>query len=95
MNTTKLIRSVSVKTGFTQAQVRFIYDSLVEAITEQIDEDARINLRGLGTLTVRNRQAYKGRNPATGEPLLIPAKNVLRFVPARSLKGYLPAVQSK
>lgn len=36
-------------------------------------------LPGIGKLVLQNRKARTGRNPATGEPIHIPARKVLKF----------------
>jgi DNA-binding protein HU-beta len=41
---------------------------------------------GLGKLVLVHRKARMGRNPATGEPIHIPAKTVLRFRIAKAAK---------
>jgi DNA-binding protein HU-beta len=41
---------------------------------------------GLGKFKVQNRKARVGRNPLTGEPVNIPAKTVVKFTVAKSLK---------
>ncbi len=41
---------------------------------------------GIGKLVVVNRKARKGRNPATGEAIKIPAKKVLKFRIAKAAK---------
>ena len=41
---------------------------------------------GVGKLVVVNRKARMGRNPQTGEPIKIPAKRVVKFRLAKSLK---------
>ncbi len=43
-------------------------------------------LPGLGKLVLVNRKARMGRNPATGEPIHIPAKTVLKFRIAKAAK---------
>jgi len=42
--------------------------------------------KGLGKFKVQKRKARMGRNPATGEPIKIPAKTVVKFTVAKSLK---------
>lgn len=41
---------------------------------------------GLGKLVLVDRKARMGRNPATGEPIHIPAKTVLKFRIAKAAK---------
>ena len=43
-------------------------------------------LPNFGRLVLANRKARMGRNPQTGEPIKIPAKRVVKFRLAKSLK---------
>ena len=42
--------------------------------------------RNIGKLVLVNRKARKGRNPATGEEIMIPAKKVVKFRVAKAAK---------
>lgn len=46
---------------------------------------------GIGKLVIVNRKARKGRNPATGETIQIPAKRVLKFRVAKAAKDSILA----
>ena len=46
-----------------------------------------IELRGFGTFKVRHRKARTGRNPRTGEPVEVPARDVPVFKPSRLLRN--------
>ena len=64
----------------------------VVAVVEELVNLAYTNVRagftvpGLGKLVLVNRKARMGRNPATGQPIQIPAKTVLRFRIAKAAK---------
>jgi len=45
-----------------------------------------IELRGFGSLEVKERKAYKARNPKTGEPLIVPERRRVSFRPGQELK---------
>jgi DNA-binding protein HU-beta len=47
---------------------------------------AGFTVPGLGKLVLMNRKARKGRNPATGETIQIPAKRVVKFRVAKACK---------
>jgi DNA-binding protein HU-beta len=50
-------------------------------------------LFGLGVFEVVKRPRRKGRNPRTGETLVIKAHKVVRFRPAKSLKDSVNSVK--
>ncbi len=47
----------------------------------------RVELRGFGAFSVRQRGARKGRNPRTGEPVRVPAKAVPFFKAGKELRA--------
>ena len=54
-------------------EVKLVVDSLFEEILKILSEDLRIEIRGFGTFKVKRRKARIGRNPRTGETVLISA----------------------
>jgi len=60
----------------------------LEAVASLAYKEAKngFTIPGVGKLVVRNYKARMGRNPQTGEPLKIPAKRVVKFRLAKSLK---------
>ena len=63
-----------------------LLEDLVTTIGKHLKKGARIRIGGLGVLQVRKRPARMGRNPATGDPIKIPAKKVLKFRIAKQAK---------
>jgi len=57
-----------------------------EVITEAVHRTGKIRWDGFGTWEVRQRPAYKGRNPMTGEPLKIKASKTVGFKAASTLR---------
>jgi DNA-binding protein HU-beta len=61
-------------------------NALLEAVTKSLKAGKDVILTGFGTFRVVKRKARTGRNPATGAPLKIPAKKVVRFKAGAELK---------
>jgi len=51
----------------------------------------RVELRGFGAFSTRERQARKGRNPRTGESVDVPGKRVPYFKPGKEMRQRLNA----
>ncbi len=51
----------------------------------ELPDAGKIILPGIGTFAVVEKAARKGRNPATGLEIDIPAKKVIKFKPAKEL----------
>jgi integration host factor subunit beta len=72
--------------NLTQKQAEIIVDQIFEAMMDALAEGDRIDIRGFGRFTVKQREARTGRNPKTGEPVQIPAKRVPSFKTGKKLQ---------
>lgn len=81
MNKSELIAAVAEKSGVTQAQAKTIVEHTLETIKDASTSFGKVSLLGFGTFTKSTRAARVGRNPQTGAPLQIAAKDVVKFKP--------------
>jgi DNA-binding protein HU-beta len=93
MNKGELTRSFSRRTGMSLRQSRRAIDSLfgvegksIGLIPATLAQGKAIRLAGFGTFETRRRAARPGRNPRTGEPLVIEAARLPAFRAGRALK---------
>jgi DNA-binding protein HU-beta len=93
MNKGELTRSFSRRTGMSLRQSRRAIDSLfgvegkqIGLIPASLAQGKAVRLSGFGTFETRRRAARPGRNPRTGEPLMIQAARMPAFRPGRALK---------
>lgn len=70
-------------------EVEQVVDIFFEEIAERLSEGGRVELRGFGAFSVRDRQARQGRNPRTGELVDVPAKRVPYFKPGKEIRERL------
>lgn len=82
-------RSKAGEKPLTQVEVRVAYDLLTEVIRDEIvkPEVTEVSLDGLGKFAKVERAQRNGRNPKTGEALVIPAKIGLKFKVSSTLKN--------
>tara|TARA_B100001142_G_C14169233_1_gene591537 strand:+ start:61 stop:342 length:282 start_codon:yes stop_codon:yes gene_type:complete len=59
--------------------------SIVESISTAINENDRVEIRGFGSFFKKNYSSYKGRNPKTGESVMVPEKSLPLFRPSKDL----------
>lgn len=64
-------------------------DGLIRIAKEKLAEGEEISIRGFGTLSIANREERKGRNPKTGEEVLIPAHRTVTFKISKEFKETL------
>ncbi|MBJ8113640.1 HU family DNA-binding protein [Bacillus cereus group sp. N6] len=86
MNKTELIQTVAIKTGLKRPQASLAVDSILASIQEALQNGDNVQLIGFGSFEVRERAAREGRNPTTGEALIIPAKKAPAFKAGKQLK---------
>jgi len=72
--------------GVKKADARKFFDDLASLAAKEVSRSGEFVLPGVGKLVLAKRKARMGRNPQTGEPLKIPAKTVLKFRIAKSMK---------
>ncbi len=86
MKKSELIQSVAEKAGLTQAEAARAVNAITATISEALADGDRVPLIGFGTFDVRAQAARSGRNPRTGRPMEIPARNRVRFRAGKDLK---------
>ena len=86
MNKSELIARIADDTGLAKAKVTEVVDLIGKVITEELKHGDGLSIVGFGTFKVTERKAKKGRNPATGEAIQIPAKKAPIFKAGKALK---------
>jgi DNA-binding protein HU-beta len=79
MNKNDLTDRIASAAGITKAAATKALDSVMEGITNALENGDKVTLVGFGTFSTSERAARTGRNPRTGKELKIPAKKVVRF----------------
>ena len=70
-------------------EIEKIVDLFFNQITQKLAEGGRVELRGFGAFSTRQRDARTGRNPRTGESVEVPAKRVPYFKPGKEMRERL------
>ncbi len=79
-----LAAALSNNTDLTTAQAMRYINALTTVIRQESEAGKTVQIAGFGKFQVRERAARMGRNPATGEPIQIPASRALTFKPSKS-----------
>lgn len=86
MGKSELFAHFSTRFEIKRAQAREIFDELAMLAEKELKRSGEFSLPGMAKLVVQKRKARMGRNPATGEPIKIPAKTVVKARVAKQLK---------
>ena len=73
----------------THAEVERVVNVILGQMTEALSDGGRVELRGFGAFSTRERNARTGRNPRTGESVDVDAKRVPHFKPGKELRERL------
>ncbi|MBP6020835.1 MAG: integration host factor subunit beta [Burkholderiaceae bacterium] len=60
--------------------------TMLDAMTQALTNGQRIEIRGFGSFSLSERLPRIGRNPKSGEKVLVPAKQVPHFKPGKELR---------
>ena len=72
-----------------QRDVERIVSTIFDEISAALARGDRVELRGFGAFSVKNRPARTGRNPRTGEPVHVEEKSVPFFKTGKELRERL------
>ena len=87
MTKAELIDKMSKEAKISKAAAGKALDSFMDGVTKALKKkEGKVTLVGFGTFQKSRRKARKGRNPQTGNPIKIKAKNVVKFKPGKKLK---------
>ena len=89
MTRTEMIEALATRTEMEKRDVKRFLEQLTALVEDTIRQGGEVPLKGLGKFKVQHRKARTGRNPLTGEEIQIPAKTVVKFTLARSLKDLI------
>lgn len=89
MNKSELIDAIAQEAEISKAAAGKALDGLIGAVTKALKEGDTVTLVGFGTFYVGERAEREGRNPKTGEKLVIPAAKTPKFRAGKSLKDAL------
>ena len=86
MTKAEMIDALAKDTGFTKVCIEDTYNAILALTAKETKKAGAFTLPGLGKFAVVQRKARKGRNPATGEEMKIPAKKAVKFTVSKVVK---------
>jgi len=86
MNKSELIESLAVKKSLPFKKAEEVVNTVFASMTDALLSGDRIEIRGFGSLVVKEYEAYTGRNPKTGESVSVKAKKLPFFKVGKDLK---------
>lgn len=72
--------------GISNKEASRLVDLILDFIKQGLLKGERIQITGFGTFMVREKKGRKGRNPQTGEEMMISARKSVVFRPSKSFQ---------
>ena len=82
----ELVDAVAEKAGITKANAQTAIKSVQDSLLDLLEQSGRIQLAKFGIFTMKKTAARMGRNPATGQPIKIPAGYRIGFKVSKTWK---------
>lgn len=84
-----IVDKVSVELGQQKQDIGLAVDIILETMADALKEGRRVELRGFGSFSTRERRPRNTKNPRTGVVMDIPERRTLHFTMSKSLKEKL------
>jgi DNA-binding protein HU-beta len=86
VNKGELVDAIAEKVSVSKKNIEVIVTAALESIVDAVAEGDRVTLVGFGSFEPRDRQEREGRNPRTGEKMVIAATRVPAFSAGKLFK---------
>ena len=84
-----LIEAIYGNAGFSKSKSIELLESVLEIIKSNLESGEEIMISGFGKFSVKEKNDRRGRDPVTGDDLMLDARRVVRFKCSRALKQKL------
>ena len=81
-----IVERIYEKIGFSKKEANDIVESIFEIIKGRLENGEKVKISGFGNFVVNQKRPRKGRNPQTGEEIMISGRRVLTFKGSQVLK---------
>jgi integration host factor subunit beta len=86
MTKSDLIERLALDMKLPKAKAEHVVNTVFACMEQALQEDARIEIRGLGSFEVRKYRSYQGRNPRTGVAVPVKEKRLPFFKAGKDLR---------
>ncbi|MCD8053272.1 MAG: HU family DNA-binding protein [Lachnospiraceae bacterium] len=86
MNKMELVSAVAEKADISKKDAEKALKAFTDVVIEEMKNGGKVQMVGFGTFEAVEREAREGRNPKTGETMMIAASRVPKFKAGKALK---------
>jgi len=81
-----IISAIQTANGYSLKQSSKITQTLLDIIKRTLESGEDVLVSGFGKFQIKDKQKRKGRNPATGDDMILPSRRVVTFKCSERLK---------
>jgi len=86
MTKADIIERIHERVGFSKKEASQVVESVFEVMKNRLEGGDTVKLSGFGKFVINDKNPRKGRNPQSGEEIVITGRRVLSFKPSQVLK---------
>ena len=87
MTKADIVEKIAEKCGITKRESIDMVEAVFSILKSTLEIGEDIKISGFGKFEIKNKHERKGRNPQTGEAIVIEARRILSFKPSTILKA--------
>jgi integration host factor subunit alpha len=87
MTKSDMVEKIYEKIGFSKKESAELVEMVFDIIKSTLEVGEKIKIAGFGNFVVKEKADRRGRNPQTGEEIVISARKILTFKPSQVLKA--------
>jgi len=87
MTKSDMVEKIYEKIGFSKKESAELVEMVFDIIKSTLESGEKIKIAGFGNFVVKEKADRRGRNPQTGEEIVISARKILTFKPSQVLKS--------
>ena len=81
-----IVEAVAEQIGYTKHQSSELIETLLEIIKRTLESGEDVLVSGFGKFCVKTKHERRGRNPATGEDMMLEPRRIVTFNCSRKLR---------
>ena len=89
MNKGEIVKAVARRKGITISTAHDVVEDFFDVAKTSLAVGEEVTVRGFGRFELRDRPPVTLKNPRTGDPILVPPRQTVVFLPSMTLKARL------
>lgn len=89
MNKSELIKALAEENNLPLEEAAVVVNVFFDSVKDALIQGDRVEIRGFGSFKMKEYGGYTGRNPKTGEVVVVPPKKLPFFRSGKELKEFL------